>query len=100
MRVELSEAQTRFVEDRVASGRFGSASEAIDAGIRALAAEAFGDEAEVLHEMVREGLEASDRGETVDGREAIQRLKRPTRASSGGTRAALNREFLSSEFPG
>lgn len=75
MRVELSEAQGRFVEDRVASGRFGSASEVIDAGIRALAAEEFDNEAEVLRAMVREGLEASERGETVDGREAIERLR-------------------------
>ena len=70
--IVLTEQQSAFVDALVADGRFQNASEALRAGLRLLEKEeAVWDEAK---RGVLEGLAQVERGETVNGEEAFERI--------------------------
>jgi len=61
---DLGDALERFVDDLVKTGRYGSKSEVLREGVRLVQER----EARLahFHNLVREGLEAAERGETDD----------------------------------
>ena len=78
MNVSLTEELEELVLRQVESGRYGSVSEVIRAGLRLL------DREEALRErwleetraQVRDGIEQAERGRLVDGEEAVARVKK------------------------
>ena len=78
MNVSLTEELEELVLRQVESGRYGSVSEVIRAGLRLL------DREEALRErwleetraQVRDGIEQAERGRLVDGEEAVARAKK------------------------
>lgn len=78
MNVSLTEELEELVQRQVESGRYGSASEVIRAGLRLL------DQEDALREMwlaetraqVRDGIEQAERGDFVDGEEVVARVKK------------------------
>ena len=78
MNVSLTEELEELVQRQVESGRYGSASEVIGAGLRLL------DREDALREtwlaetraQVRDGIEQVERGDFVDGEEAVARVKK------------------------
>jgi antitoxin ParD1/3/4 len=77
LNVSLTPALQRFVETRVASGRYQSASEVVREGLRLV------EEHELnLRELRREiatGLEQAKRGELIDGEAVFRDLDRRAR---------------------
>ena len=65
--VNLTEHFDRFIEDGVASGRFGNASEVVREGLRLLEQRQKEDKAylEWFRVAVQEGIDASERGDYV-----------------------------------
>ena len=78
MNVSLTEELEELVQRQVESGRYRSASEVIQAGLRLL------DQEDALRErwiadtraQVRDGIELAERGDVVDGEEAVVRVKK------------------------
>ena len=78
MNVSLTEELEELVQRQVESGRYGSASEVIQAGLRLL------DQEDALRErwiadtraQVRDGIEQAERSHFVDGEEAVARVKK------------------------
>ena len=78
MNVSLPEELEELVQRQVESGRYGSASEVIQAGLRLL------DQEDALRErwiadtraQVRDGIKQAERGHLVDGEEAVARVKK------------------------
>ena len=70
--VVLTDQQSAFVDALVTDGRFQNASEALRAGLRLLEREeSVWEEAK---RGVLEGLAQAERGETVDGNDAFERI--------------------------
>ena len=77
MNILLSKELERLIQDKVKSGRYLSASEVVGEALRLL------DERDRLQEArlaelkakIREGIEASERGEVVDGEEFFAELE-------------------------
>ena len=84
MNISLTGELERLVQRKVESGRYRSASEVIRAGLRLLERE---DEARLteIRAQVQAGIAQAERGELVDGDEAVARAKR--RASAKRRRA-------------
>ena len=79
MNVSLTE---ELVQRKVASGRYTSASEVVRAGLRLLEQE---DEARAarlvaMRAEVRAGIDQAERGELLDGEEAIARVRKRSAA--------------------
>ncbi len=77
MNVSLTAELERLVNEKVASGMYGSASEVIRAGLRLLQ-QADADQAarlEALRSAVRVGVEQADRGELWDGKDVFDALR-------------------------
>ncbi|MCB9784154.1 MAG: type II toxin-antitoxin system ParD family antitoxin [Candidatus Omnitrophica bacterium] len=74
----LTPEQSKFVEKCIASGRFKSTDEVVTEGIRLLEAEEaeYQKALEKARRLVKEGVDAVERGETVDAKEAIDRLRK------------------------
>ena len=75
MNISLTGELERLVQRKVDSGRYRSASEVICAGLRLLERE---DEVRLteMRAQVQAGVEQAERGELVDGEEAVARAKR------------------------
>ena len=78
MNISLSRELEQLVQQKVESGRYRSASEVVRAGLRLLERE--DERTEVLLTEVRAEVQAgigqAERGELVDGEEAVARAKR------------------------
>ena len=82
MNVSLTPELEEFVNLKVKSGRYSTASEVIREGLRLLedretarSLPSFSSEAE-LEALLRAGIKSMENGDTVDGKEAIERLKK------------------------
>jgi antitoxin ParD1/3/4 len=76
LNVSLTPELEKFVEGRVASGRYQTASEVVREGLRLLELqERERDEAfKILKAKLRRAAEQSENGETVDGEEYFEKL--------------------------
>ena len=78
MNISLTGELERLVQRKVESGRYRSASEVIRAGLRLLEREDERTEVRLteIRAQVQAGIEQAERGELVDGEEAVARAKR------------------------
>lgn len=76
MNVSLTPELEQFIEEKVQSGKYYSASEVISEGLRLLVERDNFNQMrlEALRKEIAIGLEASDRGEVVDGEEAFAEI--------------------------
>ena len=77
MTVTLTEEQERFIAEQIQSGHFHSASDVVAQSLGMLRAqeEFIRTHAAELREKIAVGLEQMRRGETVDGKTAIQNTR-------------------------
>ena len=88
MNVSLTPELERFVQSRVASGRFQTASEVVREGLRLLEDRELARETALkdLRANIRRGVQQADRGEILDGDavfEEIRKLSARRRAKKG-----------------
>ena len=78
MNLSLTPDLERFVQRKVASGRYNSASEVVRAALRVLEENEQVRQIEIanLRQKIQEGLDSLDRGESIDGDESLRRLRR------------------------
>jgi antitoxin ParD1/3/4 len=76
MNITLSLELEQLIHQQIASGQYASPDEVILAGIKLLAERQslYKGRFEELQQEIKEGLEASDRGEVVDGEVMFQAL--------------------------
>jgi antitoxin ParD1/3/4 len=86
MTVTLTAEQEKFIAEQVSSGHFKSAADAISQGLGMLRAqeEFIRTSTAELREQIAIGLEQIRRGETVDGKTAIQKLREKLRQREPG----------------
>jgi antitoxin ParD1/3/4 len=87
MNISLTPELTKFVENEVESGLYQTASEVVRAGLRRLKE----DQAtrlpqapktlEELETQLLQSIERLDRGEGIDGKESLRRLRKRIKAS-------------------
>jgi antitoxin ParD1/3/4 len=75
--VTLTPEQSKFVDECIVSGRFKSVDEMFSEGLRLLEAEEaeYQTALEKARGLIKECMDAADRGETVDAKEALGRIK-------------------------
>jgi len=80
----------QFVQERVASGRYQTASEVVREGLRLLELQERDREAahEALKAKLKRGAAQAERGEVVDGEEFVEKLIRDVRSKSKKSGAA------------
>jgi antitoxin ParD1/3/4 len=88
LNVSLTPELERFVQERVASGRYQTASEVVREGLRLLELQERDREAahEALKATLKRGVAQAERGEVVDGEEFLEKLiqrMEPKRKKSG-----------------
>jgi antitoxin ParD1/3/4 len=88
LNVSLTPELERFVQERVASGRYQTASEVVREGLRLLELQERDREAahEALKAKLKRGAAQAERGEVVDGEEFLEKLiqrMEPKRKKSG-----------------
>jgi antitoxin ParD1/3/4 len=78
MNISLTEELEELVQRKVASGRYTSASEVVRAGLRLLEQEDELRETRLaaVRAEVQAGIDQAERGELVDGEEAMARVKK------------------------
>lgn len=87
MNIALKPAQEAWIKDAVADGRFASVEDAVQTAVALLVDEcdapdlredgSFGEwTAEELRAEIQESLKQADRGETIDGAEFCEQLRR------------------------
>jgi antitoxin ParD1/3/4 len=83
MNVSLTPELEAFVNSRVASGRYQSASEVMREGLRLLEERELVREAALadLRQKIAVGLEQAGRGELLDGEEVFEELERQSQGS-------------------
>ena len=88
MNISLTEEIEEFVRRKVESGRYSSAAEVIRAGLRLLDQEDELGSARLpaIRARVEEGIAQAERGELVDGEEAVARARK--RAAAKRRRAS------------
>ena len=91
MNVSLTPELERFVQSRVASGRFQTASEVVREGLRLLEERELSRETALkeLRAKIRRAVEQADRGEILDGDAVFEEIRKL------GTRARPEPEVLS-----
>lgn len=82
MNVSLTEELEKLVQRKVESGRYTSASEVVRAGLRLLEQEDELRETRLaaVRAEVQAGIDQAERGEFVDGEEAMARVKKRAEA--------------------
>lgn len=88
MNVSLTPELEKLVQDKVKTGRYNSASEVVREALRLLEEQ---DQLRALRldeirKKIAEGLEALDRGEGLNGKEALERLRKKGEARRRGKR--------------
>jgi antitoxin ParD1/3/4 len=86
MNVSLTPELEKLVQEKVKTGRYNSASEVVREALRLLEEQ---DQLRALRleevrKKIAEGLEALDRGEGMDGEEAIEQLRKKSKARRRG----------------
>jgi len=89
MNVSLGSKWERFVDAKVKSGDFQTASEVLREGLRLLEEKDLLKRVTVssltdLKKKLLEGISSLDRGERIDGEEAFEKLRRKVRERKGG----------------
>lgn len=77
MNVSLTPELERFVQSRVASGRFQTASEVVREGLRLLEERELARETALkeLRSKIRRAVEQADRGEILDGESVFEEIR-------------------------
>ena len=77
MNIALTPELEKLVNEKVKNGQYSSANEVIGAGLRLLEERDRLNQARLaeLKAKIREGIEASDRGEVVDGKTVLRELR-------------------------
>jgi antitoxin ParD1/3/4 len=90
LNVSLTPELEQFVQERVASGRYQTASEVVREGLRLLELQERDREAahEALKAKLKRGASHAERGEVVDGEEFVEKLIRDARSRSKKSGAA------------
>jgi antitoxin ParD1/3/4 len=90
LNVSLTPELERFVQERVASGRYQTASEVVREGLRLLELQERDREAahEALKAKLKRGAAQAERGDVVDGEEFVEKLIRDVRSRSKKSGAA------------
>ncbi len=76
LRVSIPPELEEFVSSRVASGRYGSASEVVCQSLRLLEGLEFAEDTATFRPLVALGLQQARRGELLDGDEVFESLER------------------------
>lgn len=99
MNISLTGELERLVQRKVESGRYRSANEVVRAGLRLLEREDGRTEVRLteIRAQVQAGIEQAERGELVDGEEAVARAKR--RASAKRRRVVRGERDWSGILP-
>lgn len=86
MTVTLTAEQERFIAEQVGSGHYGSAADVIaqSLGMLRMQEEFIHSNADELREKIASGMEQIRRGEVVDGKEAIQNVRKALRQRERG----------------
>jgi antitoxin ParD1/3/4 len=81
MNISLSREAQKFIEEQVNTGRYSSATEVMGEALRLLSEKerAWAKQFAELKEKIRVGIEASERGEVVDGEEVFAELEEDIR---------------------
>lgn len=87
LNVSLTPELDRFVQERVASGRYQTASEVIREGLRLLEEQERQRDAafEALQEKLRRGAQQAERGELVSAEQVLQKIDALRRKRGSGT---------------
>lgn len=87
LNVSLTPELDRFVQERVASGRYQTASEVIREGLRLLEEQERQRDAafEALREKLRRGAQQAERGELVSAEQVLQKIDGLRRKRGSGT---------------
>jgi len=90
LNVSLTPELERFVQERVASGRYQTASEVVREGLRLLELQERDREAahQALKAKLKRGAAQAERGEVVDGEEFVEKLIRRLEPKSKRSGAA------------
>jgi antitoxin ParD1/3/4 len=90
LNVSLTPELEQFVQERVASGRYQTASEVVREGLRLLELQERDRDAahKALKAKLKRGVEQADRGEVVDGEEFLEQLVRRLESKSRKSGAA------------
>jgi antitoxin ParD1/3/4 len=88
MNVSLTPELEQFVQSRVASGRYQTASEVVREGLRLLEEREQARESamEELRTKVRRGIEQADRGELLDGDAVLEEIRQLSARRRSGSR--------------
>jgi antitoxin ParD1/3/4 len=86
--ISLTPELGRFVETRVASGRYSSVSEVVRDGLRLLELNELARETALknLREQIAVGLDQIDRGQVHDGDKVFKEIKSRSRKRRGGAK--------------
>ena len=82
MNVSLTPELEQFVQNKVESGLYYSASEVIREGLRMLQEKEMLKQIQIeeLRKEIQKGIEQADRGELVDGEEVFENIRAKSRA--------------------
>jgi antitoxin ParD1/3/4 len=88
MNVSLTPELERFVQSRVASGRYQTASEVVREGLRLLEEREQSRETvtQELRARIRRGIEQADRGELLDGDAVFEEIRQLSARRRSGSR--------------
>jgi len=88
MTVTLTAEQEKFITEQVSSGHFRSAAEVVAQGLGMMRAqeEFIRTNVSALREQLGDGMEQIRRGETVDGKSALQDLREKLHRRARGER--------------
>lgn len=82
MNISLTRQLQKFIQDRIKSGRYTSASEVVREGLRLMQEREEERAAAIqsIRQKIEQGIAAADRGELIDGAEVFRELERRAKA--------------------